>query len=32
VLDEKGLFDPARANLFVYLPLNAQYWSIGEQL
>ncbi len=32
VLDAKGRFEPARANLFAYLPLNAQYWNIGEQL
>ncbi|MFW9908858.1 MAG: flavin reductase family protein [Candidatus Thorarchaeota archaeon] len=32
LMDERGRFDASKANLFVYLPLNAEYWSLGEQL
>jgi flavin reductase (DIM6/NTAB) family NADH-FMN oxidoreductase RutF len=31
-LDEKGRFDNSKAPLFTYLPLNGQYWSLGENL
>ena len=31
-LDEKGRFDPSKVPLFTYLPLNGQYWTLGEQL
>ncbi len=32
VLDEKGRFDASKANLFTYLPLNGQYWTLGKKL
>ncbi|MHA2377923.1 MAG: flavin reductase family protein [Candidatus Thorarchaeota archaeon] len=32
VLNEKGRFDASKMNLFTYLPLTGQYWSLGEQL
>ena len=32
VLDENDRFDASKAELFVYLPLTAQYWSVGEQM
>ncbi len=32
VLDETGRLDAAKAELFTYLPLNAQYWAIGERI
>ncbi len=32
VLDEKGRLDASEANLFTYLPLNGQYWTLGEKL
>lgn len=31
-LDEGGRFDPSKAALFTYLPLNGQYWTLGEHL
>ncbi|MHA2191525.1 MAG: flavin reductase family protein [Candidatus Thorarchaeota archaeon] len=31
-LDEKGRFDPSKAVLFSYLPVNGQYWSLGKKL
>ncbi len=31
-LDEKGRFDNAKAPLFTYMPLNGQYWTLGEHL
>lgn len=31
-LDERGRFDNSKAHLFTYLPLNGQYWSLGEHL
>ena len=31
-LDENGRFDPSKAVLFSYLPVNGQYWSLGKQL
>ncbi len=31
-LDERGRFDPTKATLFTYLPLNGQYWTLGEHL
>ena len=31
-LDEGGRFDPSKASLFTYLPLNGQYWTLGEHL
>ncbi|MFX1484440.1 MAG: flavin reductase family protein [Promethearchaeota archaeon] len=32
VLDERGRFDPTKTTLFTYLPLNGQYWALGEHL
>jgi len=32
VLDEEGRFDASKANLFTYLPLNGQYWTLGKKL
>ncbi|MFW9918056.1 MAG: flavin reductase family protein [Candidatus Thorarchaeota archaeon] len=32
VLDENDRFDASKADLFVYLPLNAQYWSVGDKI
>jgi len=32
VLDEKGRFDASKTTLFTYLPLNAQYWALGEEV
>ncbi len=32
VLDEKGRFDASKTTLFTYLPLNGQYWTLGEKL
>jgi flavin reductase (DIM6/NTAB) family NADH-FMN oxidoreductase RutF len=32
VLDEKGRFDASKTTLFTYLPLNGQYWSLGEKI
>jgi flavin reductase (DIM6/NTAB) family NADH-FMN oxidoreductase RutF len=32
VLDEKGRFDASKTELFTYLPLNGQYWALGEKL
>ena len=32
VLDEKGRFDASKSTLFTYLPLNGQYWSLGEKI
>ena len=32
VLDEKGRFDAAKAKMFTYLPLNGQYWAIGDRM
>jgi flavin reductase (DIM6/NTAB) family NADH-FMN oxidoreductase RutF len=31
-LNEKGRFDASKAPLFTYLPLNGQYWSLGEKI
>ncbi|MHA1952202.1 MAG: flavin reductase family protein [Candidatus Thorarchaeota archaeon] len=31
-LDERGRFDNSKAPLFTYMPLNGQYWSLGEHL
>ncbi len=32
LLDEHGRFDAAKASLFTYLPLSAEYWALGEQM
>ena len=32
VLNEEGRFDASKANLFTYLPLNGQYWTLGKKL
>lgn len=32
VLDENDRFDADKADLFVYLPLNAQYWALGDRM
>ncbi|MHA2063348.1 MAG: flavin reductase family protein [Candidatus Thorarchaeota archaeon] len=32
VLDDEGRFIPSKANLFTYLPLNGEYWSISERV
>ena len=32
VLDDRGRFDASKANMFVYLPLNGQYWAIGDKM
>ncbi len=32
VLSENGRFDASKTNLFTYLPLNGQYWTLGEKL
>ncbi|NWF97135.1 MAG: flavin reductase family protein [Candidatus Thorarchaeota archaeon] len=32
LLDEKGLLDVERTQLFTYLPLVAQYWRLGSRL
>jgi len=32
VLDDEGRFDTSKANLFTYLPLNGQYWTLGKKL
>jgi len=32
VLDENEHFDASKAELFVYLPLTAEYWAVGEQM
>ena len=32
VLDERGRFDASKTTLFTYLPLSAEYWSLGEKL
>ena len=32
VLDEKGRFIASKAGLFTYLPLNGEYWSLGEHI
>ncbi|MFX0054017.1 MAG: flavin reductase family protein [Candidatus Hermodarchaeota archaeon] len=32
VLDENGRFVTSRAQLFTYLPLNGEYWSLGKLL
>lgn len=32
VLSENGKFDASKTNLFTYLPLNGQYWALGEKL
>lgn len=32
VLGENGKFDALKAKLFTYLPLNGQYWKLGEKL
>ncbi|MFW9974711.1 MAG: flavin reductase family protein [Candidatus Thorarchaeota archaeon] len=31
-LDEKGRFDASKASLFTYLPLNGQYWTLGNEI
>ncbi|MFW9967651.1 MAG: flavin reductase family protein, partial [Candidatus Thorarchaeota archaeon] len=30
VLDDEGRFIQSKARLFTYLPLNGEYWSLGE--
>jgi len=32
VLNENSKFDASKTNLFTYLPLNGQYWTLGERL
>ena len=32
VLDENGRFDASKTTLFTYIPLNAQYWTLGEEV
>jgi len=32
VLDDEGRFDASKADLFTYLPLNGQYWTLGKKL
>jgi len=32
MLDDRGRFDATKANLFVYLPLNGQYWAVGDKM
>lgn len=32
VLDDGARFDPSKIELFTYLPLSGQYWSLGERL
>ncbi|MFX1470884.1 MAG: flavin reductase family protein [Promethearchaeota archaeon] len=32
VLDEDGRFVVSKAQLFTYLPLNGEYWSLGKRL
>jgi flavin reductase (DIM6/NTAB) family NADH-FMN oxidoreductase RutF len=32
VLSEKGRFDASKTELFTYLPLNGQYWTLGNKL
>ncbi|MGY5875615.1 MAG: flavin reductase family protein [Candidatus Thorarchaeota archaeon] len=32
VLTEAGHPDPAKMNLFTYLPISGQYWALGEKL
>ncbi len=32
VLDEKGRFDTSKVDLFVYIPLNGQYWSVDSNI
>ncbi|MFW9955979.1 MAG: flavin reductase family protein [Candidatus Thorarchaeota archaeon] len=32
VLGKNGKFDASKTNLFTYLPLNGQYWTLGEKL
>lgn len=32
ILDERGILDPSKVNLFTYLPPVGQYWSLGEKL
>ena len=31
-LNEKGRFDPSKTTLFTYLPLNGQYWALGNRI
>jgi flavin reductase (DIM6/NTAB) family NADH-FMN oxidoreductase RutF len=31
-LNEKGRFDPSKTTLFTYLPLNGQYWTLGNRI
>jgi flavin reductase (DIM6/NTAB) family NADH-FMN oxidoreductase RutF len=31
-LNENGRFDASKTSLFTYLPLNGQYWTLGEQI
>jgi flavin reductase (DIM6/NTAB) family NADH-FMN oxidoreductase RutF len=32
VLTDSGKFDPSKTKLFTYIPLNGQYWTLGEKL
>ncbi len=32
VLNDKGRFIASKANLFTYLPLNGEYWSLGKHI
>jgi flavin reductase (DIM6/NTAB) family NADH-FMN oxidoreductase RutF len=32
LLDENGRFDTSKASLFTYLPLGAEYWTLGEKI
>jgi len=32
VLGENGQFDASKTELFTYLPLNGQYWTLGKKL
>ncbi|MHA2072750.1 MAG: flavin reductase family protein [Candidatus Thorarchaeota archaeon] len=32
VLDDDGRFIASKANLFTYLPLNGEYWSLGKHI
>jgi flavin reductase (DIM6/NTAB) family NADH-FMN oxidoreductase RutF len=32
ILNENGRFDAEKGKLFTYMPLNGQYWAIGDKL
>lgn len=32
LLDEKGRFDASKTTLFTYIPLNGQYWTLGNKI